>query len=239
MSSIQPRRIKAAVSYPLPLIAAGVVHTLSRDVGIEIEPWSDEAHREADVLITDPETALALAADFAACYPFRPRAKLAVIAHASRESEVRAALEAGIHGYLLAKCSPDELVMCVRMLSAGSRYLSDAAMRCVADSLAHEKLTPREVTVLELLAEGLGNKAIANRLDIGLGTVKSHVVAILDKLGASNRTQAVTVASARGLLSSNALPTPPEANRPWWQPLVQAPERSSTDGEAEHFPHPA
>lgn len=212
MNAIQPRRIKAAVSYPLPLIAAGVVHTLSRDAGIDIEPWSDASHREADVLITDPDTAMALAADFATSHSPRPRAKLAVIAHASRESEVRAALEAGIQGYLLARCSPDELVTCVRALSAGSRYLSDAAMRCVADSFAHEKLTAREATVLGLLAEGLGNKAIANRLDIGLGTVKSHVVAILDKLGASNRTQAVTVASARGLLSEKARTPPPGAH---------------------------
>lgn len=219
MNALPPRRIKAAVSYPLPLIKAGVIHTLSRDGGIDVGDWDDDGGREADVLITDAETALSLAAGFARGHsgnggngghwghPGRPRAKLVVIAHAGRESEVRAALEAGIQGYLLSRCSPDELVSCVRALSAGARYLSDGAMRCVADSLAHEKLTPRELTVLERMAEGLGNKAIANRLEIGMGTVKSHVVAILDKLGASNRTQAVTLATARGLLPPPAGPS--------------------------------
>lgn len=201
MNAIAPRRIKAAVSHPLPLLAAGVIHTLSRDGNIEVSPWDDGAPPEADVVITDHETALALAARFAGGPAARPHTRVAVIAAAGRESEVRRALEAGVQGYLLARCSPDELVLCVRMLSTGSRYLSEAAMKCIADSLTHEPLTPREATVLGLLAEGLGNKAIANRLCIGLGTVKSHVVAILDKLGVSNRTQAVTVASTRGLLS--------------------------------------
>ena len=216
MNALPTPRIKAAVSYPLPLIAAGVIHTLLRDGGIDVGDWDDDG-READVLITDAATALSLAASFSRGHPGRHRAKLVVIAHAGRESEVRAALEAGIQGYLLSRCSPDELVNCVRALSAGSRYLSDGAMRCVADSLAHEKLTPRELTVLELVAEGLGNKAIANRLNIGTGTVKSHVVAILDKLGASNRTQAVMLATSRGLL-----PPPAERGHRFTGPCVPA-----------------
>jgi ATP/maltotriose-dependent transcriptional regulator MalT len=72
--------------------------------------------------------------------------------------------------------------------------------RAEAD-VAEEPLTPREVQVLELLAEGLANKAIAERLVISDQTVKFHVAAILGKLGVANRTEAVRVATRRGLIA--------------------------------------
>jgi DNA-binding NarL/FixJ family response regulator len=208
MHAIPPRRIKAAVSHPSPLIVAGIIHTLSRDERIEAYQWDEDRHQEADVVITDYETALVMAPRFSKPQPSNYRAKVVVLAFTGRENEVRAALEAGVQGYLLSHCSQEELVNCVRMLFSGSRYLSEAAMKCVVDSLAREKLTPREVTVLALLAEGLGNKAIAKRLNIGLGTVKSHVVAILDKLDVSNRTQAAMVSLSRALPATRNLRTP-------------------------------
>lgn len=222
MHAIPTRRIKAAVSHPFPLFAVGVIHALSSDSRINAFPWAGTDQEDADVLITDHDTALALASSCSKSEQRNCRAKLAVIAFSGRESEVRAALEAGVQGYLLSHCSQDELLTCVHMLSSGSRYLSEGAMKCVVDSLSHERLTPREITVLALLAEGLGNKAIANRLCIGLGTVKSHVVAILDKLGVSNRTQAVTEASKRGLVYQRIRDSRAEPSGDWLPLLVEA-----------------
>lgn len=208
MNTLPFRRIKAAVSHPLPLLAAGVIHTLSQDATIDVAPLDERDADDVDVVITDHSTALTLASGYAGRHPREARAKLAVIASAGRETEVHAALAAGVQGYLLAGCSAHELVQCVRVLSAGSRYLTRAAMQCIADSLSHEKLTPREAVVLAHMAEGMGNKVIAHELGICLGTVKSHVKKILEKLGATNRTQAISVATSRGLLGARpARPT--------------------------------
>jgi DNA-binding NarL/FixJ family response regulator len=73
----------------------------------------------------------------------------------------------------------------------------------MADSVAQESLTPRETDVLMLLAQGLDNKSISARLQIALGTVKSHVKAVLEKLAASSRTQAVATAHQRGLVDQS------------------------------------
>jgi DNA-binding NarL/FixJ family response regulator len=85
------------------------------------------------------------------------------------------------------------------MLVAGDG--AAAAHRRAALEVMEEALTPREVQVLELLAEGLANKAIADRLRISDQTVKFHVAAILGKLGVANRTEAVRIAVRRGLIA--------------------------------------
>lgn len=222
MHALPPRRIKAAVSHPHPLVAIGAAHTLARDGWIEVSVWQEGVEQQVDVVITDHETALLLAARNAKPVPGNCRAKLAVIALTGREGEVRAALEAGVQGYLLSHCNTDELIACVRTISSGSRYLSEAAMQCVVASVSHERLTPRETTVLAHIAEGLGNKAIANRLSISVGTVKSHVVAILDKLSVANRTQAVTVASQRGLIWPHKVGAPAQASGEWLARMAES-----------------
>ena len=86
------------------------------------------------------------------------------------------------------------------MLMHGSRYFSTAVAQTIADGMGREALTPRESDVLDLLVDGHCNKAIAQSLAIAVGTVKAHVKAILEKLGARSRTHAVVVAAARGLI---------------------------------------
>jgi DNA-binding NarL/FixJ family response regulator len=110
------------------------------------------------------------------------------------------AMEHGVHGYLLLSSPVDELVAGVRTLLAGSRYICIPVARRMADSLMRERLTARESDVLQLLARGLCNKSIANRLGIAIGTVKYHVKAIMGKLEASSRTHAASIAAERGLV---------------------------------------
>jgi DNA-binding NarL/FixJ family response regulator len=94
-----------------------------------------------------------------------------------------------------------ELVRAVLTLAQGRRYLSASISQQVADSFTREPLTARESQVLGLLAEGLCNKMIGRQLAIQAGTVKSHVKGILTKLEAASRTQAVSIAARRGLVT--------------------------------------
>jgi DNA-binding NarL/FixJ family response regulator len=116
------------------------------------------------------------------------------------EADVRLALRAGVLGYLVQGCSSEDATLATRAVHRGERYFCAVATERMANSLAHSALTAREIEVLELLADGLSNKLIARQMNLTVGTVKSHVGAILDKLGAISRTQAVIVATHRGLV---------------------------------------
>jgi DNA-binding NarL/FixJ family response regulator len=129
--------------------------------------------------------------------------KVLIVTQLDREWEVRTAMMAGVHGYLLQNSAPDQLVAAVRSLGRGMRYLSADLSRCVADSFTRIGLTSRETDVLQLLAQGQCNKSIARELGIGVGTVKTHVKGLFDKLGATARTHAVVLATRRGLVGDS------------------------------------
>ena len=130
--------------------------------------------------------------------------RVLIVTQLDREWEVRSAMMAGVHGYLLQNSAPDQLLAAVRSLSRGLRYLSADLSRCVADSFTRVGLTSRETDVLQLLAQGQCNKSIARELGIGVGTVKTHVKGLFDKLGATARTHAVVLATRRGLVGDSA-----------------------------------
>jgi DNA-binding NarL/FixJ family response regulator len=152
----------------------------------------------ADVVVADLGHAMAYLRQTAA----RPasRGKVLVIASACREWEIRSALECGARGYVVVGCGLDELAIGVRAVHRGQRYLSPQAALRLAEVLACDPLTAREEEVLRLLVEGLGNKLIARRLGIALGTVKSHLKGVFEKLQVQSRTQAICAAERRGLL---------------------------------------
>jgi DNA-binding NarL/FixJ family response regulator len=123
-----------------------------------------------------------------------------VVSQLDREWEVRSALESGVHGYLLQSAGPDDIVHAVRKLSLHERFVSSTLLGVVARSLTRDRLTRREIDVLQLVAEGLCNKRIARQLGIGVGTVKTHVQSMMGKLDVHGRTHAVAVATRRGLV---------------------------------------
>jgi len=151
----------------------------------------------SDVIVTSDVVGIALAKTLKeAIAP----AKIVIVAGIDREWAVRAALGAGVRGYLLAGTAFDELADCVRAVHRGARHLSPQAAMRLAESVSIDALTPREEQVLFLVVEGLCNKAIAKRLDIAVGTVKSHLKSTFEKLQVASRTQAVAVVERRGLL---------------------------------------
>ena len=160
--------------------------------------------RRIDVVITDYASAMNLAAPVHGGRDALAAAKILVITANEREADIRRALEAGIHGYLLLGCRLGELIEGVTRVAEGLRYLSSSVAQRMADSLSHSSLTSREVQVLSLVATGVSNKAIARELKIETGTVKSHMTAIMTKLGATSRTQAAGIATMRGLVEHRA-----------------------------------
>jgi DNA-binding NarL/FixJ family response regulator len=133
-------------------------------------------------------------------------AGLPVIGLLSSEDAAASAWNAGARGLILRQTEPDPLVAALRAAALGlvvlDPALAEAALVMPGDPPADPGalLTPRETDVLRLLAEGLANKAIAQRLDISEHTVKFHVNALLRKLDAQSRTEAVIEATRRGLI---------------------------------------
>ena len=137
-----------------------------------------------------------------------PATRIAILTVQDLEDEILAALAAGADAYSLKTSPPDRIVTAIRTAAEGGAYFDPQiahialgrialARPLVADS---SPLTPRETEILRMISEGHGNAEIATRLYIGLGTVKGHIRDILEKLAASDRTQAAVVALRRGLI---------------------------------------
>jgi DNA-binding NarL/FixJ family response regulator len=129
-----------------------------------------------------------------------PTARIVVLTTFDTENDISRAVTAGARGYLLKDAPREELLETIRQIHRGEMHLSPALIAKLASGLGDEALTTREQNVLELLALGRSNKDIGLALDIGETTVKSHLRSIFAKLGVVSRTEAISVASRRGLL---------------------------------------
>jgi DNA-binding NarL/FixJ family response regulator len=132
-----------------------------------------------------------------------PQIQVLVLTTYDSDADILPAIEAGASGYLLKDSSREELYTAIRAAARGETVLAPkVAARLVGRmrAPAEERLSSRELEVLQLVAEGDSNSEIAGRLHISQATVKSHLIHIFGKLGVSDRTAAVTVALRRGIL---------------------------------------
>jgi two-component system NarL family response regulator len=130
-----------------------------------------------------------------------PDARILVLTTYDNDESVFRALENGAKGYLLKDCSTADLLAAIRKIHAGGSHVSErAAARLAERAMAGGPLSPREIEVLKWIAEGKSNKEIAAVLFISEGTVKTHVLSIHEKLGVTDRTEAVVIAIKRGIL---------------------------------------
>ena len=114
--------------------------------------------------------------------------------------EIQRALEAGARGYMLKSMPPHELVEVIRQVHLGRKRVPAEVASHLAEHMSDETLTLREIDVLRHIAGGNRNRDVADRLFISEETVKVHVKHIMEKLGASDRTQAVAIAVRRGII---------------------------------------
>ncbi len=198
------QQIAILVCLDEPLLQAGVQALLAQESDLQVLSGDIQAAQQTgDVVIADYATAAGLVRGRGCpgCRTNRLLPPILVITAQMHAYAVRSALEEGIRGIVLTSSPVCDLLAGVRAVSSGERYLCPLVSRQLYQYAAPETLTSRQDEVLHLLARGLCNKTIARLLDIEVETVKAHVKAILSKLDANCRMQAVSIAIERGLLS--------------------------------------
>jgi DNA-binding NarL/FixJ family response regulator len=129
-----------------------------------------------------------------------PNARVIMLTTSDSDGEIQRALRAGAAAYVLKSTPKNDLLAVIRSVHDGKKHIpADVAAR-LAEHLGDDDLTARELDVLRLIRDGHRNKQIADRLAIAETTVNFHIKNLVDKLGANDRTHAVTIAVRRGLL---------------------------------------
>ena len=129
-----------------------------------------------------------------------PQAKVIVLTTYDTDEDITRALKAGAKAYILKDIAADALIACIHDVLNGKTYLAPAAAAKLAERVTKVQLTPRELATLRSMAQGRSNKEVASELGISERTVKTHLGHLFQKLGVTSRTEAVRVASHRGLV---------------------------------------
>jgi DNA-binding NarL/FixJ family response regulator len=225
----QSSKIKVLIAHGDPLIAAGLAATLHAHRDFEanvLRPASTLSGATAsnlppaDVVVADYDSGMRLIVSAGA-----RSHRVVILTHSDGEATICRALEQGARGYLLLGCSLQDLFDGLRAVRVGGMALDPMVAGRVGDRMKQPPLTPREGDILRQMMLGRSNKHIAMALNVAIGTVKTHVKSILDKLDATSRTEAVAIAQRRGILQEerncppsqslrkpvNAAPPPPHA----------------------------
>lgn len=201
-------KIHVLIVHANPLVSAGLWTAFAGRTEFDIvdrrvlDSATDDAAAlvSVDVAVTDCTAGMRLMAT-----DRRPASRVLILTDDESEVTIRRAVELGIRGYLPLSTCLDSVVRAVRCIHSGGTAIAPIVMAKMAESLRSRPLTGREVEVLRLIMEGLPDKAIARRLQRSVGTAKAHVKAILTKLEASSRVEAVAVARRRGLVHEESI----------------------------------
>jgi len=209
--------IRLLIADDHPVVRAGLVGLLSDEPGLDVVGAAsdgEEAVRLAestrpDVVLMDLRMpgvdGVAATARIAAGEAGFPAPKVLILTTYESDDQILAAIEAGASGYLLKAAPQAEIVAGIRSVAAGQTALSPQIAVRLVERMRRPApatvLTVRETEVLRLVATGHSNKRVAAVLGIGESTVKTHLLKTFEKLGAADRTRAVTLAIERGLLA--------------------------------------
>ena len=199
----QSSKMKILIAHGDPLVAAGLTVSLQKQPDFEVYLWPVSNLSSAtagdlprpDVVIADYDSGMRLIVSAGT-----KSHRVVILTHRDGEASIRRALEQGARGYLLLGCSLKELFDGLRSVRAGGLAIGPLVAGRVAEWMTHRALTRREGDILRQLMLGRSNKHIAMALNGAIGTVKTHVKSILDKLDATSRTQAAAIAQRRGIL---------------------------------------
>ena len=197
-------RIHVLIAHDNPLVAAGLEAAFGTQEDFHIVGrWETDDVSPVDaatVAVTDFEggTQRLAAQRGGGC-------RVLILTDDDSEVSIRRAVELGISGYLPLSSGVESVVHAVRCIHNGGTAIAPNIITKMAMSLRSRGLTRREVEVLRLIMQGLRDKVIAHRLDCGVETARTHVKAILMKLKASNRVEAVAIARRRGLVSEKSM----------------------------------
>jgi DNA-binding NarL/FixJ family response regulator len=206
--------IKVLIVEDHPIVREGVTAVLERERDIEVVGAAGTvsdglrlaAKLEPDVVMLDLKLPDADGVDAVGTFARASRAVLIFTAY-DADDEVFGAIRGGARGYLLKGSPAAQIAQAVRQVHAGESYLSPRIaaklVKGVVQPGTRALLSARERSVLRLVAAGQSNRQIAGTLSISERTVKFHVTAIFNKLGAENRAQAVAIAAERGLLTGS------------------------------------
>ena len=201
--------IKILIADDHPVVRAGLAALISQGADMLVvaeasngrELVAEFLRHRPDVALVDLRMPEMDGADaIAAIREQAPSARLIVLTTYDDDEDILRSLRAGARAYMLKDSPRDELLAGIRAVHQGLTLIPPAIAAKLAETVGVPTLTPRELEVLGLAAGGNSNKEIAHALFITEGTVKSHINAVLGKLEASDRTQAVTIALKRGLL---------------------------------------
>jgi two-component system, NarL family, response regulator len=208
MDTEQPIRILIADDHPV--VRQGLAAIIDSERGMTVVAQAQDGREAVELFrrerphlalidlkmpeMDGVETITAIRAEF-------PRANLVVLTTYDRDEDIYRSLRAGAKAYLLKDTRPAELLEAIRAVYLGQRHLPPEIAEKLAEHVMYADLTERELEVLRAIAAGKSNREIGTELFITEGTVKAHVNNILSKLGVSDRTQAVTTALKRGLIS--------------------------------------
>lgn len=210
--------IRVLVADDHPIVRSGIVGLISLDDGLEVVGEASDGAEAVelaltlrpDVVLMDLRMPRLTGAEATARLAEElPEVRVLVLTTYESDDDILGAIEAGASGYLLKAAPQEEIVAGIRSVAEGHTVLAPSIaatlvtrMRTAAATAAEERpqLSPRELEVLRLVAQGRSNPKIARDLFIGEATVKTHLLHVFEKLGVSDRTRAVTLALELGLL---------------------------------------
>jgi DNA-binding NarL/FixJ family response regulator len=203
------RRIRVLNVDDHPLLNEGIATIINAQADMELVAQASDAREGIrlyrqhypDVTLLDVrlpdmsgvDALIAIRAEFV-------NARVIMLSTFQGDVEIQRALEAGARGFLLKNLPNKELVAAIRQVHSGKKCVPPAVAAHLAQYLADDDLTPRELEVIQLISAGNSNRDIADLLSITEDTVKGHVSHIMDKLGANDRTEAVVIAVRRGII---------------------------------------
>ncbi len=202
--------IKILIADDHPVIRTAIAGVIAREPNMEVvgEAVNGQTavrlYRERQPDITLMDIAMPIMDGIEAIRKIRSEdagARIIVLTNFDTDESVKQGVTAGAMGYLLKDSPPEELVETIRSVYAGEKYVPQHLLDKIESHKSIPNLSPREIGVLRLMMRGKSNRAIGLELGITESTVKSHVKNILIKMGVNDRTQAVTQAVQRGILS--------------------------------------